>query len=367
MRPHLATLGLLTACSTSGIKTALCANDGVCVVAGTGELGFNGDEHPALETRLASPTSVREGPNGELVIVDFSNMRVRYIDSEGAIVTRIGDGFHAYSEPGLSPTDSPLENPIDVAWHPDGRLCVLPLHEGRVICINDDDQLERYAGTGGIADSGDDGPALDAEMGFVSGLAFSSDGTLFISDSTHSRIRRVSPTGVIDTVLGTGQAGLGPPGFGPDMMIRFPERLAIDETTGRLIIADTYNHRVLELDTDSLEATILAGTGEAGWSGDGDSAETAELNTPVGVAVAPDGGTVIADTRNFVIRHISPEGTIETIAGTGAYELTEESAARLSFNLVGPSGISWTESGDLLVAEQYGHRILRLPGLWDAL
>ena len=58
---------------------------------------------------------------------------------------------------------------------------------------------------------------------------------------------------------------------------------------------------------------------------------------------------------------------IETIAGTGDYELTDESAEWLSFNLVGPSGISWTESGDLLIAEQYGHRILSLSGLWDAL
>ncbi len=93
----------------------------------------------------------------------------------------------------------------------------------------------------------------------------------------------------------------------------------------------------------------------------------AQLNTPVGVTVAPDGGVIIADTRNFVIRHIDSSGMIETVAGTGAYELTEASADRLSFNLVGPSGISWRQSGDLLVAEQYGQRILRLPNLWDDL
>ena len=236
-----------------------------------------------------------------------------------------------------------------------------------MICVGDDGLLERYAGTGGIADSGDGDTAVNAEMGFVSGLAFGSDGTLFISDSTHSRVRRVSPGGTIDTVLGTGEAGLGPPGFGPEMMIRFPERLAIDEGTGRLIVADTYNHRVLALDIDTLDTAVLAGTGEAGWTGDGGAASLAQLNTPVGVAPAPNGGTIIADTRNFVIRHIDASGTIETIAGTGDYQLSESSSDRLSFSLVGPSGVSWTTTGDLLVAEQYGHRILRLPHLWDAL
>ena len=355
------------ACSSEGTKTALCHADAICVVAGTGELGFNGDNQPARETRLASPTAAREGPDGELVIVDFSNMRVRYIDRDGTIQTRVGSGFHAYSEPGLHPTETPLENPIDVAWHPDGRLCVLPLHEGRVVCMGEDERVERYAGTGNIADSGEGGQALNAEIGFVSGLAFASDGTLFISDSTHSRIRRVSPSGVIDTVLGTGEAGLGSPGYGPEVMIRFPERLAIDESMSRLIVADTYNHRVLALDLNDLDVTVLAGTGEAGWSGDGSLAVEAQLNTPVGVAPAPDGGTVIADTRNFVLRHVNGTGMIETIAGTGDYEITEEAADRTDFSLVGPSGISWAASGDLLLAEQYGHRILRIPGLWDAL
>ena len=358
---------LLAACTSEGSKTALCSDDTVCILAGTGELGFNGDEAPALETRLASPTAAHEGPDGTLVIVDFSNMRVREIDASGAIQTRVGNGFHAYSEPGVSATDSPLENPIDVAWHPDGRLCLIPLHEGRVICIDSDDRVERFAGTGSIADSGDGAPALDAEMGFVSGLAFTEDDTLYISDSTHSRIRRVSPDGTIDTVLGTGEAGLGTAGYGPETMIRFPERLSVDESTNRLIVADTYNHRVLAMDLDSLEVTVLAGVGEAGWSGDGGLASEASLNTPVGVAPAPDGGTLIADTRNFVVRHVDSSGVIETIAGTGDYALTDESAGRLSFNLVGPAGISWTASGALLIAEQYGHRILSLPGLWDAL
>ena len=367
MKWLVAILGLQTACSDTATKTPACPPDSVCPVAGTGELGFNSDGLPALETRLASPTSVYEGPDGEIVIVDFSNMRVRVIDEDGTLKTQVGNGFHAYSEEGADPLESPLENPIDVAWNPDGNLCVLPLHEGRVICINDANQIERFAGTGGIDDSGDGGPALDAEMGFVSGMAFAEDGTLFISDSTHSRVRRVNTDGSIQTVLGTGQAGLGSAGFGPDMMIRFPERIAIDDDNRRVLVADTYNHRVLALDMDTLDTTILAGSGDSGYSGDEGPATDAQLNTPIGVTTTPTGGVLIADNRNFVIRHIHPDGTIETVVGTGAYEITEGIVDRLSFNLVGPSGISWTEKGDLLIAEQFGHRILRVKNLADIL
>ncbi len=360
MSRSLAILGLTIACADTPNKDPDGSEGQVLILAGTAELGFNGDDLPAIETRLASPSSVYEGPDGDIIIVDFSNMRVRVINDDGTIGTRVGNGFHAYSEEGANPLDSPLENPIDIAWKPNGELCVLPLHEGRVVCLNETNRIERFAGTGAIADGGDGGPALDATMGFVSGLAFAEDGTLFVSDSTHSRVRRVTPDGIIDTVLGTGQGGLGQAGFGPEMMVRFPERMVLDEAQRRLIVADTYNHRVLSLDIDTLDTTVLAGTGQSGRTGDDGPASEAQLNTPIGVALGPNGGILISDNRNFVIRHINPEGTMSTVVGTGEYEITEEETDRFNFNLKGPSGISWTTSGDLLIAEQFGHRILKV-------
>ena len=198
-------------------------------------------------------------------------------------------------------------------------------------------------------------------------MVFAEDGTLYISDSTHSRIRRVSPNGTIETVLGTGEAGTSPPGFGPDTAIRFPERLALDEEHGRLLVADTHNHRVLALDTDTLDATLVAGAGESGFSGDGGPATEARLHLPLGVAIGPDGSVLISDTRNHVIRHVDAAGTIDTVMGTGETAVQSESDVPLQFPVVGPAGLSWTQDGDLLVAEQLGHRILTLRDFWDAL
>ena len=359
---------LAAACAKPEAPDDACAPGRLCAIAGTGDLGFNGDALPATQTRLASPSAAYESPDGSIVIVDYSNMRVRRIGADGTIDTVVGNGFHAYSEEGVSPTETPLENPIDVAWTPDGDLCVQPQHEGRIVCVDEDNRMGRLAGTGIIADSGDNGAAIDAEMGYGGGMAFDEDGTLYISDSTFSRVRRMAPDGTINTVLGTGNAGIGGDGTGQGMAIRFPGRLALDATAQRLYVADTFNHRVIALDTESGEARVIAGTGEAGREGDGGPARDARLNLPNGIAVAPSGGVLIADQRNHVIRHVDASGIIRTVAGTGEFVSTEATGRRpRDTALAGPAGLSWTAEGDLLIAEQFGHRIWVAHQLWDEL
>ena len=360
----------LTALACAAPKSSTdgrCQPGTVCILAGTGELGFNGDGLPALQTRLASPSSVYEDPSGIITIVDYSNMRVRTINDDGTIGTVVGNGFHAYSEPGTPASDSPLENPIDVGWSAEGHLCVQPQHEGRVICLDSAGNVALRAGTGVIADSGDGGSALEAEMGYGGGLAFTEDGTLFISDSTFSRVRRVTPDGAIDTVLGTGEAGQGDPGLGIETTLRFPERLAIDEASEQLYVADTFNHRVIRVDLMTGMAHRHAGTGVEGSDGDGGPATEATLNQPVGLAIGPSGSLLVAERRGHVVRHIDSSGTIETVAGTGVPGTAVDALAPRSTELTGPAGIAWTATGDLLIAEQFGHRILLIRDLWTDL
>ena len=359
---------LAAACAKPDPPNEACAAGRMCVIAGTGELGFNGDALPATQTRLASPSAAYESPDGSIVIVDYSNMRVRHIVADGTMETMVGNGFHAYSEEGALPTETPLENPVDVAWTPGGALCVLPQHEGRVVCVDEDNRMSRLAGTGVIADSGDEGDAIDAEMGYGGGMAFDEDGALFISDGTFSRVRRVATDGTIHTVLGTGDAGLGDDGAGDGMAIRFPGRVAVDPTTQQLYVADTFNHRIIALDTESGVARVIAGTGESGRDGDGGPAIDAGLNLPIGVAVAPSGGVLIADQRNHVIRHVDARGIIRTVVGTGESVAVGSSGLRpRNTALLGPAGMSWTNEGDLLISEQYGHRIWIIHHFWDEL
>lgn len=335
---------------------------------GSGELGFNGDGLAALETRLASPTAVSIDPDGQIAVTDYSNMLIRVLQKNETIERIAGNGIHAYSEIGADALDTPLENPIDSKWGPDGRLYILPQHEGRLIAINANGTVERIAGTGEIGDSGDGGLALDATMGFGGGFDFGPDGSIYISDNTYSRIRQVQTDGKIRTILGVGEGGMGPAGYGPDTPIRFPERIRVDADNNRLLVADTMNHRVLSVDLNTLETRSLAGTGEPGFGDEGELAELAELHAPVGVEVDRSGGVLVADMENMVIRQITSKGLLFTIAGSEAWdEEPVNSAPALEFPMNRPAGLAWTLEGDLVVAERSGHRVLQFTGLADAL
>ncbi len=362
MSPRLPVLGLvlvLAGCS------ATCPEGRICTIAGTGDLGFNGDG-PALDSFVASPTSVGVDPDGVPFVVDYSNMRVRTIE-DGQIETVVGNGIHAYSEEGVRPLDTPLENPVDATWGPDGLFYILPQHEGRVIRIDEGGFTEVCVATGVLDDTGDGGDALDAEMGYGGGIVVASDGRIFVADQTFSRVRRVDVDGVIDTVLGTGSGGIGPLSTGPETPIRNPERLALDEATNTLYVADTGNHRVLSVDLDSLDVERVAGTGERGFSSEATAAET-RLDGPVGVLVTEEGGLLVSDLGNDRILHVATDGSVERVAGGNDEDTRPRRRATPDrARIDGPAGMAWTPEGDLLIAERTGQRVLRWVGAADAL
>lgn len=284
-------------------------------------------------------------------------MRLRVLD-EGVVGTAVGVGIHAFSEPGVDAQQSPLENPIDARWGPDGLLYIAPLHEGRVIRVDAVGRIERVAGTGeSLETSGDGGPALEATMGYPAGLAWGSDGTLYVSDHTNHRVRAVAEDGTIETVLGTGERGFDREGLGAEVRLSYPMQLEV--VGGRLLVADSGNHRVGELDLDSGRFRTVAGTGEAGRDGDGGPAADARLDEPTGLAADGDGRVWIADLGNGAVRELSPDGTLHTVLeagsdGAGEGEVFEPHEAPLRR----PAGLALTASGELLIADRGTHRVL---------
>ncbi len=325
---------------------------------GTGELGFNGDGLDPLQTRLASPMAVRRGPGGELVVVDFSNMRIRALDAGGAVSTVAGSGFHAYSDVGAAALDSPLENPIDARWGPDGLLYIAPFHEGRVIRVDAAGRVELAVGSGeNLEHGGDGGAAASATMGYPGGIAFGDDGSLYVSDWTNHRVRRVGPDGTIATVAGTGEAGFDPSGPGPEVRLHHPGALDV-AADGALLIADGGNHRVARLDPVDLELSTAAGAGEAGFAGDGGPAVDALLDEPLGVLADPEGGFWIADSGNGVVRRVDADGDIVTRLGDPEAAPMEGSAGLIDARLRMPVGLAWGPGGQLWIGERDGHRVL---------
>ena len=184
--------------------------------------------------------------------------------------------------------------------------------------------ITTIAGTGVAGFSGDGGSALSADLFSPVLVTLDANGNLVFSDNRNHRIRRIDAlTGIITTVAGSGPVGPGPGGFGGDgglatsATLNFPNKVAFD-LAGNLFFADNANHRIRRIDAVTGIITTVAGTGTAGFSGDGGLALNAELFGPVSVLIQPNGDMLIGDQRNHRIRKIDfVTGIITTLAGSG--------------------------------------------------
>ena len=197
-------------------------------------------------------------------------------------------------------TIAAVDHPRGLAVLPDGSFLVAEPFRNLVQRVAPDGTVTTVAGTGTAGFSGDGGPAAAAELNFVHGVAAMPDGGFVLADTLNDRIRRVSPDGTITTVA-TDLAD-------PRGVAAFPN--------GKILIPDTGNNRIEVVNADGTIQTV-AGTGVAGFAGDGGPAASAELRSPFGVAPLPDGGFLVDDSGNARIRRVRPDGTITTVAGNG--------------------------------------------------
>ncbi len=215
--------------------------------------------------------------------------------------------------------------------------------------------ITRIAGNSRVGYSGDGGPATAAQMTSPSGLAINAHGDIFVADGSN-RVRRISTSGIVTTVAGSGSGGFSGDG-GPAVtaQLQNPNGLAID-ASGSLFIADAANNRVRKVSTAGIVSTV-AGTGVAGFSGDGGSAANAQLSAPGGLAFDPSGNLLIADTGNNRVRKVTANGTITTLAGNGIPGFAGDAAAAASAQLSGPYGLSADGSGNVFIADTGNSRI----------
>jgi sugar lactone lactonase YvrE len=181
------------------------------------------------------------------------------------------------------------------------------------------------AGTGVGGYSGDNGPATNAKMSAPNSLVFDKNGNFYFTDATNPTIRKVTPSGIISRVAGNGTSGFsGDEGAATDAEIRGGGGLAVDRWNN-IYLADGNNHRIRKITPDGVIHTIV-GTGVAGYNGDGISALSAQLNQPQGVVVDDTGNVYICDRLNFRLRKVDTFGNISTIAGTGVMGFTADGA-----------------------------------------
>ena len=212
---------------------------------------------------------------------------------------------------------------------------------------------EVIAGTGAEGYSGDGGPAVRARLAWPDGLAVDASGNVFVADSNNNRVRRIDAmSGAIETIAGTGEEGdSGDGGPATQAQLAWPAGLAIDRA-GNIFVADRANHRVRRIDAMSGAIETIAGTGEEGDSGDGGPATQAQLAFPWSVGVDAGGNVFVADYENHRVRRIDVvSGVIETIAGTGERGYSGDSGPAIQAQLTEPTGLTIDTTGNIFVAE----------------
>jgi len=220
--------------------------------------------------------------------------------------------------------------------------------------------LNRIAGNGKPGYAGDGGLATSAALSAPRGIALDAAGNLFIADSGNNRIRKVSANGIIVTVAGDGVAGFAGDG-GTAVLAELSSPLAVAvDGAGDVYIADSLNNRIREFSAAGIISTI-AGTGVAGFAGNGGQAVAAQLNYPNGVAVDGSGNVLIADTNNAIIRKISASGTIATVAigGTPGSPGPDGNICILPYPVqaCGPTGVAVDGFGDVFFADTFNDRV----------
>ncbi|MEA2466972.1 MAG: hypothetical protein QOJ57_1098 [Thermoleophilaceae bacterium] len=340
-----------------GTAAASAQTGNISTVVGNGTGGASGDGGPASAALLGTPIAVTAMPDGGYLIFQQSFSVVRRVSPTGIITTVAGDGTTGYGGDGGQATAAQLNIPSGGVMTPDGGYLIADTSNNRVRRVAPDGTITTAVGTGAATYGGDGGQATAAQINFPYDIALHpSDGSYLIADVDNNRIRRVAADGTITTVAGTGAAGFSGDG-GPATAAGIVDPSGVAYTAdGGYLIADTTNQRVRKVAPDGTITTV-AGTGTAGFSGDGGPATAAQLNAPVRVAVAADGSYLIADRSNHRVRRVAADGTITTVAGTGTAGFSGDGGPATAAALNNPFGVAFSGGGDFLIADTTNNRV----------
>ncbi len=347
----------------------------ISTIAGNGTRAFGGDGRPALEATFDRETGVAVDSGGNLFIADTFNHRVRRVDAATGIIATVAGGGQPVDQMGDGgpATSAQLHYPAGLAFDRGGSLYI---GSGGGILFGTVRRVD--AGTGIITTVagknqptevvGDGGPATNARIDSPMSVAFDAAQNLYIAQgsvdgSVDHRVRRVgAATGTIATVYPEGA------GSAPDYQTGYTS-VAVD-VSGNVFVADRWTHRVLRLDTHDGRVTTVAGTGVAGYSGDGGPARQANLSYPSGVAVDEAGNVFIADSyglgaegdgggvSNQRVRRVdAATGLIATIVGNGLTGYSGDGGPATSATLAQPLGLAVDAGGRIFIADAGNRRV----------
>ncbi len=311
-------------------------------IAGNGVAGFSGASGIAIDTMLNNPTSVTVTENGEIIISDSGNYKIRKVDRNGIVTAIAGNRESGFGGDGESAPNASLQNAGKVIVTDDGDVLFTDTSNNRIRKVDTSGKIETIAGNGGTSFSGDGVPATDTALNQPVSVAFH-NGEVYIADTGNHRIRKVLADGTIRTIAGTENSGYcGDGDLAINACINRPVSVLVNNV-GEVFISDLSNHIVQKIGTNGRISTFAGTPEKSGYVGDGDLATNAKLSSPQGLAINSEGELFIADTDNNVIRKVDKKGIISTVVA----------------ELASPFDISIGPNGELFVAENRDNRITR--------
>ena len=357
MRLRLLLACLLLGGSLSAAAAHAQTQISVFTIAGGPDGAFAGDGRAATRASLNGPAGLAVTADGTIFVADTINQRIRRIDPLGRISTFAGTGRLGFSGDGGPATRAEFQDPTALAVAGDGTLFIADTGNSRIRVIRTSGVVSTLAGTGDQGFSGDGGPSAAARVNAPAGVAIAPDGSLYLSDTGNNRVRRIQVDGRIVTVAGTGAAGFaGDGGRATEARLNAPTGLAV-APDGSLLIADTGNNRIRRLGVDAVISTV-AGSGGGGSGGDGGSALAAQLNRPVDVAASGTGGFFVVEAGGNRVRQVNASGRIARVAGAGGPRFGGDGGSAASALFNAPRALESMAGGaELLVADTDNNRV----------
>lgn len=328
----------------------------ITTIAGTGSEIYNGDSIIATTASLCTPDAIAFDSIGNIYITDGCHNRIRMVNTDGIMYNIAGTGNAGYNGDGIPASSAEVNYPTNILIDKGGNIYFYDDHNYRIRKIGIDRIITTIAGTGTNGYNGDNIPATTAQISTSGGLIIDKDGNIYFCDIVRNAIRKIGVDGIITSFAGTGVAGYSGDG-GPATIAKLhnPFSLAQDKQ-GSFYIGEYTNYCIRKIDSMGIISTI-AGTGHRGIPVDGDAATISALNFPSGLAVDNSGNVIFADVNNNVLMVIGTDGYIHKIAGTGAGGYNGDNILASLAELRAPSTPSIDAKGDIYIADWGNNRI----------
>ena len=330
----------------------------VATIAGTGTAGCADEGTNAAQAPIAEPFGVTLGPDGALYFCDLGNHRICRVDLEsGRLTTVAGSGVAGYAGDGGPALEAELREPYELRFNAAGDLYFVDMASHVVRCVEaETGHIRTIAGTGEAGFSSDGGDARAAMFRQPHSIEIATNGAIFVADIGNHRLRRIDPSGIVETFAGTGSTE-PTPADAPvgNVPLHGPRTLAFD-ATGDLFLALREGNAVYRIDMARRTIHHIAGVGEFGYDGDGGDARAARLAGPKGIAVNR-AAIYLADTESHTIRRIDRGSNgIATVVGNGE-RFDGRDGEPLRCGLARPHGVFATEDERVFIGDTDNHRV----------